>query len=273
MENSLVKKDEFEATISDVEKTRTLCKSLLATKHYDKLQEAGIFAVVMKARSLGIHPLEALNGALYYVQGKVELSAITMAKLIRQQGHSITKDKTSDDTICILHGRRKDNGDTWRTSFSLADAKRAGLYKDGSPWSKYPDIMCYSRALSKLARQLFPDVIGNCYVEGEISGDGIVAETAGETVEASTGEIVAPNAHEALSAPEHITEAQSIELDALIGDKTKLRANFMAFLKNRFGADLLIQIPAKDFEVIKSQLSAYREPKPAGEVPEVSDEN
>jgi hypothetical protein len=31
--------------------------------------------------------------------------------------------------------------------------------------------MLFARSISRLARQLFPDVIGNCYVEGEVSGE------------------------------------------------------------------------------------------------------
>jgi hypothetical protein len=33
--------------------------------------------------------------------------------------------------------------------------------------------MLFARALSRLARQLYPDVIGNCYVEGEIAMSNI----------------------------------------------------------------------------------------------------
>jgi len=101
-----------------------------------------------------------------------------MAALIRSKKHSITRDSKSDDTICILHGRRSDTKDCWTESFSLAEAQRAGLVKDFGPWKTYTRDMLYARALSRLARQLFPDVIGNCYVEGEISLDPNIKETS-----------------------------------------------------------------------------------------------
>jgi hypothetical protein len=85
------------------------------------------------------------------------MSTEMMASLIRQQGHSISKDPKSDNSICILHGKRKDTGDTWTTSFSMQDAVKAGLAKN--MYDKYPAIMLYNRAMSMLARQLFPDVI------------------------------------------------------------------------------------------------------------------
>lgn len=153
----------------ELKNLQNLCQALMETPHYRKMGEPGIFAIVQKAKSLNLNPIDALNGGLYFVNGKVELSSNMMIQLIRQAGHSVTKDKRSDDTICILHGKRKDNGDTWTENFSIADAKRAGIYKN--TWEKYPRNMLFARALSNLARQLFPDAIKGCYVEGEITSD------------------------------------------------------------------------------------------------------
>jgi hypothetical protein len=156
-------------------KIQTFCAQLMRTPHYAKLGNEGIFAIVSAANSLGIDPLTALDGGLYYVKGKVEMSARLMNSIIRSQKHSITKDKKSDDTICILHGKRSDNGDTWTESFSWVEAVKAGLDKN-PVWKNYTRDMLFARALSRLARQLFPDIIGNVYVEGEIAFDPNIQE-------------------------------------------------------------------------------------------------
>lgn len=158
-----------EIIIGDINGARELVESLLSTKHYRKLGPEGVFAIVQKARAVNVHPLDALNGGMYYVQGKVEMSSMMMNQLIRQAGHSIEKDEESNDTICMLHGKRVDNGDAWSESFSIEDAKRAGIYRQGTGWVKYPRNMLFARALSNLARMLFPDVIKGCYTEGEIA--------------------------------------------------------------------------------------------------------
>ena len=153
MNEVAIRQNNFDVALNDIESTQKVCEKLMKTPHYSKLGQDGIYAVVAKAKSLNINPVEALNGGLYYVQGKVGMSAEMMAALIRQAGHSITKDPKSNESIVILHGRRADNGDTWMTSFSLDDAKRAGLLKN--IYDKYPGIMLYNRAMSMLARQLF----------------------------------------------------------------------------------------------------------------------
>lgn len=180
--------------MQDLQNTQKMCAALMQTPHYRKMGPEGIFAIVEKAKSLGLNPMEALNGGLYYVKGKVEMTSATMGKLIRSKNHSYTRARESDDTICILHGRRCDTGDTWTESFSIEDAKRAGIYTNA--WKTYPRDMLYARALSRLARQLFPDVISGCYVSGEISEapalienvDIITEEEANELLEMLEGD-------------------------------------------------------------------------------------
>jgi len=165
---SLAQSQQKSDLLEDLQHTRNLAEALMKTKHYQQLGVDGIFAVIQKAKSLNINPINALNGGLYYVQGRVEMSSQLMNQLIRSQGHSIQKDAKSTQHLCILHGTRADTGDKWSVSFGIEEAKQAGIYRQNSPWTKFPEAMCFARALSMLARQLFPDIIQGCYVEGEI---------------------------------------------------------------------------------------------------------
>ncbi len=159
----------------EISQTKTLCAMLMQQPHYAKLGPDGVFAIVETAKSIGLDPRQALNGDLYFVKGRVELTARAMNKMIRAKGHSITKDSRSDDTICILHAKRADTGDCWSESFSMAEAQRAGI-ANGPTWKTYPRDMLFNRALSRLARQLFPDLIGMAYVEGEIRDDANIPD-------------------------------------------------------------------------------------------------
>ena len=165
---TLTTQDNFATQLAEFDKIQSICKNLMQTPHYRKLGEEGIHVIMARAKALGIHPFEALNGGFHCIQGKVGMSTEMMAALIRQRGHSITKDGKSTSECVILHGKRKDNGDVWTCSFSKEDAIAAGLW--GSPtWKKYPQIMLYNRCMSMLFRQLFPDLsLGTGYVEDEL---------------------------------------------------------------------------------------------------------
>lgn len=146
----------------------TMAETAVSSKIYKGIGEkAGVMMIMLSARELGIPCMQALNGGLNIIQGKVEISARMMNALIRKAGHQITIKEISDE-VCTLIGKRCDTGEIQTSSFSIEDAKRAGLVKPAGGWTKFPSDMCFARALSRLARQLFSDVIGIGYVEGEI---------------------------------------------------------------------------------------------------------
>ena len=147
----------------------TMAEQAVTSKMYKGVgDKAGVMMVMLSARELGISPMMALNGGINIIQGRVEISARMMSALIRKAGHQV-KVQECTTSQCILIGKRCDTGETQGASFSVAEAQIAGLVKPGSGWTKWPKDMCFARALSRLARQLFSDVIGIGYVEGEIT--------------------------------------------------------------------------------------------------------
>lgn len=127
----------------------------------------GILMILLTARELGLPPMSALNGGINLIQGKPELSARAMSAVIRRAGHEIKVTACHDD-LCQLVGKRKDTGEEMTVSFHIEEARRSGLVRQNSPWTKTPSDMLFARALSRLARRLFSDVIGTAYVTGEI---------------------------------------------------------------------------------------------------------
>jgi hypothetical protein len=220
----------------EAERSFELAQKLHTQKHYAKLGMDGILAILAQAKAIGIDPVRALNGGCYYVNGKVELSAQMMNQLIRKAGHSITVDKKSDDTCYTLHGKRHDNGDTMMVSFSIDEAKKANISK-GFAWLNYPGDMLFARALSRLARRLFADVIGDCYVDGEISS-AIEAEKAmcKNTPEKEVD--VTIHVPEKQLHVELCSQSQCDELLALVSMDSVLKENLQNFLSSRFDGDM-----------------------------------
>lgn len=128
-----------------------------------------VLAAVLTGRELGIGPMEALN-KLHVIDGKVGVAPELMRALVLRAGHSIRTTVYTDEQVTLV-GTRADNGDQAEVSWSMADAKRAGLAGKGA-WSKYPRAMLLARATSELCRLLFPDVIsGMSYTPEELGDD------------------------------------------------------------------------------------------------------
>lgn len=250
MSKELVVK-ETEQMLEDIQNTNKMCQALMQSPHYQKMGAPGIYAIVEKAKSIGVSPLDALNGGMYFVQGKVEMTAAMMNQLIRQHKHSITKDKKSSDSMCILHGKRADNGDTWVESFSIEDAKKAGIYRN--QWLKYPKDMLFARALSRLARQLFPDVIKGCYVQGEIADAPPLHEIIPQNDELPQETVIEP-----MELPEMITDEQYQVLEEWMGNNLILRQNILTFLKKKWGIETLQQMPVEIYDHALNRAKQHR---------------
>ena len=72
-----------------------------------------------------------------------------------------------------------------RRSFSVIDAKRAGLWKKEGPWLDYPKRMLQMRARAFALRDAFADVLGGLYVREEIEPKGAYAHPSRQSVLAS----------------------------------------------------------------------------------------
>jgi len=173
---------------------------------------AKIMMILLTARELGIPPMLALNGGIWNIQGKVEISAKLMNGLIRRAGHSITVE-VSNDKVCTLVGKRADNGDVIRETFTIEMASKAGLSARDT-WKKYPEDMLYNRCMSRLARKLFPDVIGTAYVEGEIKESREGDDPISKIPESECEDITAKEGNK--SATEPLTSEQATELASYV---------------------------------------------------------
>lgn len=159
--NNIIK---FEEQKTDLQMLRELAKDAVKSGSY-QLTESQIFNVMLSARDFGVSPMKAINGGFNVINGKISMSTALMADRIRKDGHSIKIIEWTSQK-CVIIGKRKDNDDSVKFEFTMEDAQLAGLVGSAT-WKKYPKAMLYNRAMSQLARVLFPDVVGNCYSEEE----------------------------------------------------------------------------------------------------------
>jgi len=139
-----------------------------------------IIAASLIGREMGWAPIVSLQ-RIIVIDGKPTIDAQGMVGLVRAQGHSLMGedlvDKDGNYAGTKVTGKRLD-GDTMEFSFTLADARTAGLLpaKEKSAWAKYPKAMCWARAVSQVCRMLFADVmLGISYTPEEM---GSVVDSA-----------------------------------------------------------------------------------------------
>lgn len=133
---------------------------------------ADVMAVVMAGAELGLLPMQALRG-IVMIEGKPTLSADAMAALVMARGDlcEYLRCVKTDATVAVYETKRKGHATPTEFTFSIADAERAGLKGKGN-WSKYPAAMLRARALSGVARMVYPDVLMGVYDPDELESSG-----------------------------------------------------------------------------------------------------
>lgn len=135
---------------------------------------ADVFVTLLAGHELGLSPMAALRG-IHVVKGKTILSADTMAAVVLASGAcEYFRCVEATNERAIYETKRK-GSEPQQTTWSMADAATAKL--TGDNWTKYPRAMLKARCKAELARDVYPDVLAGCYVEGEIPDDNAHAVT------------------------------------------------------------------------------------------------
>ena len=143
------------------------CRGMVPDQFAGKPNE--IIAAGMFGQSLGLDLIIALQ-TISVINGKPSLDASGWSALIRKAGHSIECTEHTN-TVCTLKGTRKDNGDTFTSTFTWEDATAARLTGKDT-WKKHPKDMLFARALTGLGRRLFSDIaVGGMYTPDELQTD------------------------------------------------------------------------------------------------------
>jgi len=131
----------------------------------------------------------AFNGGLYIVNNKMAVEGDIIRAKINNSSNYDFKIEKQDETGCTLsfwqranenwnfrvYDSEAKNGD-WvkkgETSFTLEDAKRAGLITGNKDtYSKYPTDMFFNRATSRMYKRFCSDLFNqSVYIHGEIEG-------------------------------------------------------------------------------------------------------
>lgn len=164
------------------DRAHMLIKSGILPKGLDSAEK--VIVVCWAGRELGLTMMQSLRG-LYPIEGKASMYTNLMEALVRKSGtceyikYEYIPNRENADKV-IAEGKRKDTGQVLSESFSLTEAKRIPYYYDKTKqkmfylidkhnWKAYPADMLKARAISRLCRELWSDVLYGWYSPEELN--------------------------------------------------------------------------------------------------------
>lgn len=129
----------------------------------------GILTSIMLGRELGLPAMASLRG-IHIIEGRHALSAQLMVALILKSGLAeyFRPVDISDTTATYETLRKGDGNRPFSITHTIEMAKTAQLLKPNSNWEKVPTDMLVARCQSRLARLIYPDIIGGLYTPEEL---------------------------------------------------------------------------------------------------------
>ncbi len=131
----------------------------LLEKRYKNVNS--VIVAAMYGRELGISFQRAVLD-IHVVNGRPGMSANLVLSLIRERMPEADIDiiETTPQK-CVIKARRDKDKEFQEFSFTLEDAKRAGLIVPNGGWANWPEDMCFARTVTRMGRRLFSDVLGS----------------------------------------------------------------------------------------------------------------
>lgn len=144
-------------------------KSGMAPKDMQKTET--ITVAILHGLEIGLKPMMALQ-RIAVINGRPSIWGDAAIGLVRASGLCEYVQETisgsDDNMVAICRSKRKGEREPSERTFSVADAKRAGLWAKAGPWAQYPRRMLQMRARAFLLRDLYADVLGGLYIVEEL---------------------------------------------------------------------------------------------------------
>lgn len=174
--------ESIESMFSGIEKyTKQLALSPYTPRIHQG--EAKTFFILQKGLELGLSPIQSLE-QIVVISGKLAVQVECLMALVYQskllEDIQQTEEGTfpKDDYTAVCTVKRKDVKTPVRKTFSIADAKSAGLWGKSGPWKQYPKRMMQKRVYGWTMRDVFPDVVQGLYTVEEAQDIEVVEVTS-----------------------------------------------------------------------------------------------
>lgn len=126
-----------------------------------------VLSTVMLGRELGLPAMASLRG-VDIVEGRHSLKAQTMVGVVLKSGLADYFRPVSISATSVTYETQRKGDKPFQLTHTIEMAQTANLVKPNSNWIKVPTDMLCARASARLARLIYPDVVGGLYTPDEL---------------------------------------------------------------------------------------------------------
>lgn len=183
-----------------------------------------VFIALQMGAEVGLAPMQSVQN-IAVINGRPSMWGDAVKGLIEASDQCVYvreyyegQDGT-DNYTAICETQRRGRPEPVRATFSVADAKRAGLWGKSGPWTQYPRRMLQMRARAFCLRDAYPDVLRGLRVAEEEHDRVWVEAEVTDAEPAPVSRVDAMTAHlNAQTATEQPETANDATLDAETGE-------------------------------------------------------
>lgn len=226
-----------------------------------------ILIAMQLGAEVGLNPMQAVQ-SIYVVNGRPSLWGDAVLGIVQASGLCEYCEETIDPKNQMATCKVKRKGDPVEVvrTFTLDDARKAGLLGKPGPWAQYPNRMLQMRARSWALRDKFPDLLKGLRVreEEEDIVDTVAVEPDPAPLRKSEMMTAAtPPAAETDAGVELITPDERKAMSEQAIDSGWKPDTMKELLRRRFGIESSAQLP-------KARLPELLDILKNGESPEVA---
>jgi len=183
------------SNIIPVSDMTVMADSIVKSGFYGFKTKEQVMAVMLVAQAENKHPASVVQ-EYDIIQGKPALKSQAILARFQLSGGSVQWDVVTPKAVKGTF--KHPQGGSLTVEWTIEMAKQAGIYRDGSGWSKYPEDMLRARVISRAVRSIYPACILGHYATEEVMDFdspmpkhmGVVEDVKQplEVIEASTGD-------------------------------------------------------------------------------------
>ena len=202
------------STAEAMELSKTLASSQLIPKAFQQ-RPGDVFVAMMWSHSLGIPIVQGLQG-IAVINGKPSLYGDALLAVCMGSGQMADIEETvtgnADNLTATCKVTRRGKPTPVVSTFSMADARAAGLLGKPGPWKQYTSRMLKMRARAFALRDAFPDVLSGIASAEEMQDvEGTATEKATENVAEQVAKMPRRRSKLPVQAPKEGTEAEVVK--------------------------------------------------------------